>query len=184
MTSLRRMKNAKAAPFMLALLLLLASSSTTIPFSSFGINAIVAHAVDVEEETCSSIGSDGTCSEGGVTAANDGAADEEDDEEEDDSPQVECIDHDENCATWSSQGDCDTNPGYMTHHCSSSCNTCEVLEAAAKDAEFADEGVNTAPCRDDHYQCLDWAGSGECDANPGYMLKSCRRACLVCYEGT
>ena len=35
-------------------------------------------------------------------------------------------------------------------------------------------------CDDDDKRCADWAGKGECRANPGYMLSSCRRACGVC----
>jgi len=30
---------------------------------------------------------------------------------------------------------------------------------------------------DEHDSCPGWAASGECEANPGYMLASCRQSC-------
>ena len=35
-------------------------------------------------------------------------------------------------------------------------------------------------CKDDNDECSSWASQGECDANPNYMLKSCRKSCFVC----
>lgn len=35
-------------------------------------------------------------------------------------------------------------------------------------------------CQDDHHKCFDWSRVGECDANPVYMLTSCRRSCKHC----
>ncbi len=160
----------------------------------------------MEEETCSAVGSDGTCfsvadlgdgefaaveeEEHGHEAQDDYGYeyeyhDEENDEySEDCEDNVDCDDKEPNCPTWASNGDCDSLPGYMTHHCAASCNSCDVLSAAARDKEFAEKGTNTDPCKDDHHECVTWAGMSECDANPNYMLKYCRRACMVCYEGT
>jgi hypothetical protein len=70
----------------------------------------------------------------------------------------------------------------MTYHCPKSCDTCELVKKAAQAAEFAQDGGTV--CTDDHYQCSEWAGMGECDANPNYMRVNCRRACVVCFEGT
>ena len=53
------------------------------------------------------------------------------------------------------------------------------MEATA----FVEEG-NGNPCMDDNYMCSEWAGMGECNANPAYMLSNCRRACVVCLEDT
>ena len=35
-------------------------------------------------------------------------------------------------------------------------------------------------CIDEHENCKGWAKVGECEANPKYMLVSCRRSCNVC----
>jgi len=35
-------------------------------------------------------------------------------------------------------------------------------------------------CNDMNKECDSWAGQGECDANPKYMLQYCRRSCEVC----
>ena len=35
-------------------------------------------------------------------------------------------------------------------------------------------------CRDDNNRCGFWALDGECEANPLYMLNSCKRSCKVC----
>ena len=37
-------------------------------------------------------------------------------------------------------------------------------------------------CDDNNTNCPGWANSGECAANPGYMLKYCRKSCQVCVE--
>ena len=47
-----------------------------------------------------------------------------------------------------------------------------ALVVAADDVE--------TPCDDQHDQCATWAEGGECDANPGYMLRSCRSSCKSC----
>eukprot|EP01025_Chloroclados_australasicus_P058590 TRINITY_DN7375_c0_g1_i4.p1 TRINITY_DN7375_c0_g1~~TRINITY_DN7375_c0_g1_i4.p1 ORF type:complete len:155 (+),score=10.42 TRINITY_DN7375_c0_g1_i4:126-590(+) len=38
-----------------------------------------------------------------------------------------------------------------------------------------------AGCQDDQYECKDWAASGECESNPGFMVGSSTRpgACLL-----
>lgn len=35
-------------------------------------------------------------------------------------------------------------------------------------------------CQDETEECVAWASQGECDANPNYMLKSCKKSCFVC----
>jgi len=41
-------------------------------------------------------------------------------------------------------------------------------------------GPTSEPCTDDNQYCESWAANGECEANPGYMLVSCRKSCGVC----
>lgn len=93
--------------------------------------------------------------------------DEFDDEEDEDEFSFECTDNDEKCSTYAASGACTDNPGYMTYHCASSCDTCETVKEVQKAAQFVKEGTNSKPCMDDNYECLEWAGMGECDANPG-----------------
>ena len=38
-------------------------------------------------------------------------------------------------------------------------------------------------CRDSDPSCSSWAGAGECDANPGFMLDSCPVSCNACPAG-
>lgn len=38
-------------------------------------------------------------------------------------------------------------------------------------------------CRDADPSCSSWAGAGECDANPGFMLDSCPLSCNACPAG-
>eukprot|EP00804_Cyclotella_cryptica_P017815 CCRYP_001224-RC/>CCRYP_001224-RC protein AED:0.17 eAED:0.17 QI:97/1/1/1/1/1/4/304/518 len=167
----------EATKLLLSLLFAFLSSS----FLHVHISGTVAHAATVDEETCTPGGDgDGTCASPLLVVEEGVDVDDVDDEEDDDS---NCIDDDESCAIYASQGACLDNPGYMTYHCSRSCGTCDAARKAIEAAEFVEEG-DEIPCMDDHYQCLEWAGMGECDANPGYMLRKCKRACLVCYEGT
>ena len=35
-------------------------------------------------------------------------------------------------------------------------------------------------CDDEHDICGEWASSGECEANPGYMRLNCQKACGLC----
>ena len=37
-------------------------------------------------------------------------------------------------------------------------------------------------CRDLDPSCPNWAKSGQCDANPDFMLQSCRKSCNTCAE--
>ena len=154
--------------FLLCLLVIFCSSFYVEKSGSFAIAALV-------EETCTSdqAGEDGTCAS---------PLDDEDSSDDEDEHPL-CQDDDESCTVHASQGACAENPGYMTYHCPRSCNTCEAVQKAAEAAEFVDEGGGGV-CKDDHFQCLEWAQMGECDANPGYMLINCKRACVVCYGGT
>nr|XP_006819778.1 PREDICTED: neurogenic locus notch homolog protein 1-like [Saccoglossus kowalevskii] len=37
-------------------------------------------------------------------------------------------------------------------------------------------------CSDSNKNCAYWAGIGECERNPTYMTKFCKKSCAVCYE--
>jgi prolyl 4-hydroxylase len=40
--------------------------------------------------------------------------------------------------------------------------------------------TSTDDCSDDNANCAHWAGAGECDKNPAYMLANCKRSCAAC----
>ena len=131
---------------------------------------------------------------GGGVFGGDGGEEDEDEEDEDEDVDVDedeeeeeeaweknpsvsihrqnsaCADKDEKCASYASSGACASNPGYMTHNCASSCDTCDMVIHAATVAKFAidvDKDVVARPCMDDEYECVEWAGMGECEDNPG-----------------
>ena len=39
-----------------------------------------------------------------------------------------------------------------------------------------------AGCSDKHPECKEWAASGECRANPDWMLVNCQESCGLCGE--
>ena len=67
-----------------------------------------------------------------------------------------------------------------------------VTEAAAVEAEettgtcAADDISCQAKlnpnCQDNNDRCDEWASTGECTYNPGYMLKECKLSCFVCSD--
>jgi prolyl 4-hydroxylase len=149
---------------------------------------IVAHASPVVEEaaaasivekTCSAVDADGTCVENNALEENN-EEEEEEIHEYTHKFNFECIDKHENCPTWAAAGDCTGEPaGYVSAYCPKSCNTCNELAAKASSNIPAYD-----VCKDDHYQCSEWSGMGECDANPKYMRNYCQRSCLECYDNT
>jgi hypothetical protein len=127
--------------------------------------AAAESSVVIEEKTCSAVDADGLCVEEDETTddqANNNEEVHEDVQEYTHKYNFECTDKHENCATWAAAGDCTGEPaGYVSSYCPWSCNTCDYL-IAAKEKYQAGHDI----CKDDHYQCSEWAGMGECDANP------------------
>lgn len=65
----------------------------------------------------------------------------------------------------------------------------KVKEDGPKDSvknpeEMAQAKVDKAKeeCVDNHESCDLWASTGECEENPKYMLKQCKKSCMVCGE--
>ena len=55
------------------------------------------------------------------------------------------------------------------------------LDASAADGDVdADVDADATECTDGNENCQSWAKRGECDANPKFMLVSCRRSCGQC----
>ena len=36
------------------------------------------------------------------------------------------------------------------------------------------------PCSDKNDKCSSWAGQGECDSNPSWMIPNCQKSCDRC----
>lgn len=74
---------------------------------------------------------------------------------------IACQDLRSDCYHLAQKGQCGSS--YMSRYCPVSCNQCA--------------GVT---CTDKHTSCSYWAGIGECDKNPVYMLPFCPVSCTVC----
>lgn len=81
-----------------------------------------------------------------------------------------CIDLDEDikCTDYATENACKDNPGYMAYNCAATCDTCAgpTVENDIVSAFITSTNSGMEQCSDDNYQCLEWAGMGECDANP------------------
>jgi prolyl 4-hydroxylase len=105
--------------------------------------------------------------------------------------EITCNDLHENCSTWASQIDpqtnltpCTTHSAYMSIYCPVSCDTCILVEIDATLREISkslgQEGRIQPHCSDDQFDCGTWAESGECEKNKEYMYTVCRSSCGLC----
>lgn len=83
-------------------------------------------------------------------------------------PPTGCDNKDRQCDYWASNGYCpqsnvveDNYRKVMINKC---CKACR----------------EKARCVDQNEKCPGWAGRGECNNNPGYMLRNCRKSCKRC----
>jgi len=79
---------------------------------------------------------------------------------------LKCSDNKENCASWATAGECNTNPNYMLAQCCRSCKTNHGIQ-------MSDEQT----CSDSNNFCMSWSMNGECANNPMYMKKKCCDSC-------
>merc|ERR1719189_2681555 len=66
---------------------------------------------------------------------------------------------------------------------STSPNTCGGGQPTPTSAPTPTQAPTQAPtpgCSDENQNCESWAASGQCEANPNYMLVNCRKSCGVC----
>lgn len=56
----------------------------------------------------------------------------------------------------------------------------EVLPLKKPEEEAPPPPSKQQPCINRNEFCDDWANNGECEKNPGYMRRKCRKACFVC----
>ncbi|XP_035673696.1 uncharacterized protein LOC118414053 [Branchiostoma floridae] len=68
-------------------------------------------------------------------------------------------------------------PGQSSYQGSSQ-NGIRTQDYDAWGSSFAFEAESV--CEDAHEFCVNWASTGECDANPNYMLNQCQLSCGVC----
>jgi len=94
-----------------------------------------------------------------------------------DTLEVPCEDLSENCQSWASQGECDTNAAYMLENCRLSCGGCKSSAGVQSDLTA---GATGAACVDEDDSCKEWAAIGECDKNKEYMASSCPVSCGIC----
>ncbi|KAL8586258.1 hypothetical protein ACOMHN_003773 [Nucella lapillus] len=90
-----------------------------------------------------------------------------------------CHDERAECSQWAQVGECQRNSYWMLKHCKVSCNTCEGQTTSATTPNPG-QTTPTGECVDENASCQAWAQNGQCDANPGYMRKHCRKSCQVC----
>merc|ERR1712151_766003 len=74
-------------------------------------------------------------------------------------------------------------PGIL-YNCRLSCGVCSPPTQAPAPPTQAPAPPTQAPCTDENQNCGNWAASGQCEANPAYMLVNCRLSCGVCSPPT
>ena len=87
-----------------------------------------------------------------------------------------CVDKDSGCLEAAQSGACDKTHerySYMKTNCPRSCEVCNTT---------APLHLRDKNCKDLNPKCPDWAGAGECIANPGYMLSACQMSCRQCVD--
>lgn len=106
-------------------------------------------------------------------------------------PEESCVNRKKDvakCDDWARKGECVINLLGMFTHCQKSCGYCNETEDSLL-AAVTNEDVNVVQhdsmeCVNTHNMCESWASSGECEHNPDYMIRNCRKACKKCDDGT
>jgi len=93
-------------------------------------------------------------------------------------PTPGCTDNNANCAYWASNGECESNPGWMLANCPQSCGSCDPVPTPAPTPPPTP--APTPSCTDNNANCAHWASNGECQANPSWMLVNCPLSCGSC----
>ena len=90
-----------------------------------------------------------------------------------------CQDNNEDCDGWATEGECETNPGYMNTECPLSCKRCTALANATRPKRRR-PAVRTGCHDEEGYGCAEKAKAGGCDTDKGEMLPRCPKTCNVC----
>ena len=87
--------------------------------------------------------------------------------------------------SWAAQGQCNSNPSYMSLWCKASCGRCQTTSYRLADGRHFfylcfQKWLISTDCKDRHKLCASWARSGECKKNPLWMSENCRQSCKLC----
>jgi len=93
-----------------------------------------------------------------------------------------CSDDNQNCGVWAASGECEANPAFMLANCRLSCGVCSPPTQAP--APPTQAPAPPTSCIDANQNCGTWAASGQCQANPAYMLVNCALSCGACTPPT
>jgi len=79
------------------------------------------------------------------------------------------------CEFWAESGECERNPKFMQANCKKRCDKVAAL-AGAVESPTNDSSLR-GRVDTGHPSCKVWAERGECEKNPGFMLKTCKNEC-------
>lgn len=83
-----------------------------------------------------------------------------------------CEDAASNCTEWANLNGgltgCGKLPGVLLN-CAATCGACSIRKTV--------ELATRCDFEDQHPECYEWAKSGQCEMNPGYMIRHCPAAC-------
>ncbi|KAL8578341.1 hypothetical protein ACOMHN_031715 [Nucella lapillus] len=93
---------------------------------------------------------------------------------------VVCKDTESSCAYWAGIGECRKNPDYMSGNCAKSCGICKGMDGKLTTTTTTTTTTQPLACEDASQSCENWARFGQCDINPEYMERHCRKSCGIC----
>lgn len=100
-----------------------------------------------------------------------------------------CQDELAECAIWAAQGECRKSASTMLVQCKASCKLCPMVMvknmAAAKQPVMEVgqlDADDDEPCQDTHKSCAYWKRMNECQKDPLFMSRQCRKSCGLCID--
>ena len=113
---------------------------------------------------------------------------------------MKCVDtKPRECKQWARAGECTRNAAFMHGACPESCNKCpppeqqQQQQQQQRQQKQQQQATQRQPmpkakvpsdgdekCVDLNGSCRVWANAGECESNPGFMGRSCKRSCGMC----
>lgn len=113
-----------------------------------------------------------------------------------------CVDQDPQCPGWADKGECSSSSAFMKENCQKSCKSCHTTtstttkttttkttatSSTVTSTKKKKVTTTTAPttsteeaCADVNTLCSAWSTQGECQKNPVYMNKMCKKSCKGC----
>jgi len=96
---------------------------------------------------------------------------------------ADCYDAASPCPSLAAEGKCNDRSWktYMHGKCKFSCGLCRgSVTPRPYTPGPRPETPRPGACEDNHKRCQEWSDRGECNINPKYMLKWCKKSCKVC----